>query len=611
VDIRFKSIRLKRFRSFLEETTVTFDDAGFGLYFLKGKNERSSTLGSNGAGKSTILDALVWCLFGRTVRGLKNPDVVPWTGKGATEVEVCVSVDNTDHTIKRTIGPNLLTINDQEVAQQHVDDLIQIPIEIVPYTLLMGQDQPLFFDKTAGEKLEVFSSTLNLDRWEKRSTHANELARQLEKEIEAKSLEVTLRKDELERAETTLADLKRDSEKWESSRSESIENSEKQQSQIRKRLEPLLKQRDTADLALDRAETELRASKVSDLVGEESRCARKESEASRELASAKRQVVSLQEMIASISDECCPTCQQPIKSKKMRDELAKNIEGQIAALGVKKLSETFALAQKAHHASVDALDIETKAMSKFKQAAESARDTLDTLSSQISSFEADIRSIDRLREQFEKQDNPYRDQIQKLRRHKDGLKAKLEADVDSVVAKTEYYERVRYWVKGFKDIKLYTLTEILQELEITTNGMLDEFGLSGWEIQYDIERENKSGGVTRGLNIVVLSPDNDKLVKWGVWSGGEAQRLKIIGSLALGAVLLNHLGISTNLTFFDEPTKGLSKEGVTNLVDLLADYAKDNKKNVWLIDHHVISSNRFALEVQVTKNGSGSCVQFE
>lgn len=606
MEIRFKSIRLKRFRSFLDETTLPLDDAGFGLYFLKGRNERSSTLGSNGAGKSSILDALVWCLFGKTVKGLKNPDIVPWTGKGSTEVEVTVQIDGTTHTIKRTVGPNLLSIDDKEVAQQHVDALIQIPIEIVPYTLLMGQDQPLFFDKTAGEKLEVFSSTLDLDRWEKRSSHASELSRQLEKEIESKVLEITLRNEEFQRTESSLVDLKRDSAEWEQKRAESIENSDKQKKALQKKLEPLVKQRDNADLALDSAETELRASKVSKLVAEESACARRVSESSRALNEAKRQIVSLESMLESISDECCPTCEQPIKSKKTRDELAKNIKGQITALNVNKLSSQLAAEIIAHEASTDALDAESKAMAVFKTASEKARDVLDTLISQVSDCESDIRAIDRIREQYENQDNPYRDQIQKLRRQKETLKIKLDEDQKSVTGKTEYYERVRYWVKGFKEIKLYTLTEILQELEITTNSMLDEFGLGGWEIQYDIERENKSGGVTRGLNIIVLSPDNNKAVKWGVWSGGEAQRLKIIGSAALSTVLLNHLGVSTNLTFFDEPTKGLSKEGVSNLVDLLADYARDSKKNVWLIDHHAIESARFVETTTVVKDKQGS-----
>jgi DNA repair exonuclease SbcCD ATPase subunit len=32
--------------------------------------------GDNGAGKSAMIDALVWCLFGTTLRGYENDEVV-------------------------------------------------------------------------------------------------------------------------------------------------------------------------------------------------------------------------------------------------------------------------------------------------------------------------------------------------------------------------------------------------------------------------------------------------------------------------------------------------------------------------------------------------------
>ena len=95
-------------------------------------------------------------------------------------------------------------------------------------------------------------------------------------------------------------------------------------------------------------------------------------------------------------------------------------------------------------------------------------------------------------------------------------------------------------------------------------------------------------------------------MKWEVWSGGVSQRLKIIGTEALGSVLLNHVGITSNLEMYDEPTESLSREGVSDLVDLLAQRAKDAQKDIWFVDHHVVESSRFNQVVTVTKDAGGS-----
>ena len=132
MQIEFESLSLKRFRSFQEEATLRFSGAGYGLYFLKGKNLVQKVLGANGSGKSSLPDALMWCLYGKTVQGLKNPDITPWTGKGTTVVEATIKIDQEIHRIKRTVNPNLLTIDGSEVGQEHVNKLIPIPLEVIP-----------------------------------------------------------------------------------------------------------------------------------------------------------------------------------------------------------------------------------------------------------------------------------------------------------------------------------------------------------------------------------------------------------------------------------------------------------------------------------------------
>ena len=606
--LRFVSISITRFRSFNETAVLHFDDVGSGLYFLKGKNKTNSALGSNGSGKSSTIDALLWCLYGKTVQGLKNPDITPWSGKGKTEVEVCIEIDKQKHVIKRTVGPNLLTIDGKEAGQEYVNKLIAIPFEIIPYTIILGQRQPLFFDLTASEKLKLFSEVLNLDRWEARSAHAAELVKSLENEISIKQSEIASLETSFKQASSDLNALKLQSAAWEAERASKLDTAAQSKIELQAKIDAVMNERDTADLKLDGALTELKAIKPSlDRLNAEERAL---SNSIAKLTSDHRQAATederLLDMLEAISDEKCPTCNQSLKSQKQRKDLEDNLTKQIEALELVDKREKLDVAIAQHKKILTALKAQDEAKEKFETDAEEARDILDRLLPKIANWEAEIKSINKEIAQDSDAGNPFTEQVQVLRRRKDQSKVTIEQGQKTITSKSEYCERVRFWIKGFKDVKLLLVEEVLQEMEITTNSMCEESGLVGWQLKYDVERENKSGNITKGINITVLSPANKNAVKWEVWSGGEAQRLRLIGTAALSSVLLNHVGVTTNIEIYDEPTVGLSKEGVQDLVELLAERAKSTKKSIFLIDHHAIESSKFIQTLLVTKDKSGS-----
>ena len=72
--MRFTEISIQNFLSFGEQQTIAL--AGQGLVAVFGQNNDSASADSNGAGKSTIMEALVWALWGDTIRGYKADEVV-------------------------------------------------------------------------------------------------------------------------------------------------------------------------------------------------------------------------------------------------------------------------------------------------------------------------------------------------------------------------------------------------------------------------------------------------------------------------------------------------------------------------------------------------------
>ena len=84
-------------------------------------NNNSTTLivGHNGAGKSTILDALCFALFNKPFREIKKEQLINSVNLGGTEVELEFRISANRYRIKRGIKPNIFEVylNDEMINQ--------------------------------------------------------------------------------------------------------------------------------------------------------------------------------------------------------------------------------------------------------------------------------------------------------------------------------------------------------------------------------------------------------------------------------------------------------------------------------------------------------------
>ncbi|MEZ6841391.1 AAA family ATPase [Acinetobacter baumannii] len=70
-----------KINNFLTIGEARLDLANRGLLLVQGENKDNSSADSNGSGKSSIVDALCWCLYGTTARDVTGDLVINKTAK--------------------------------------------------------------------------------------------------------------------------------------------------------------------------------------------------------------------------------------------------------------------------------------------------------------------------------------------------------------------------------------------------------------------------------------------------------------------------------------------------------------------------------------------------
>ena len=183
--ILFKKIRFKNFLSTGNQFTE----------FNLTKNTTTLIIGTNGAGKSTVLDALTFALFGKPFRKINKPQLPNTVNEKDCVAEVEFSIGSIDWKVIRGIKPNKFEIyrNDKlldqsasAVDQQKWLEQVVLKMNYKSFTqiVILGSSSFVpFMQLTAANRRDVIEDLLDIKIFSTMNTIIKEKLRQVKDEV--------------------------------------------------------------------------------------------------------------------------------------------------------------------------------------------------------------------------------------------------------------------------------------------------------------------------------------------------------------------------------------------------------------------------------------------
>jgi len=614
-----RSLTIQGFKSYSRKTKFAFSRKR-GLFLITGKNLMKPRLGGNAVGKSSLWDALLYCLYDKTARGLRGPSVKSWQCNENTSVSFTFRAGRKQFlTVRRTYKPNTLTLRKhgaqpERISQEQLERIIGCNYEAFLLTVLMGQFNKYFFDLTASQKLELFSSALNLNKWvdaAKRATQMASFKTQALLKLEGRQATHLAVVDELTRSivelKADIAEFRRTKQVHVDEIQEALDKDQAefdllriQEGKLSDKVNWVESKAEDYEKDLNRIEGERQ--KVKDAINQHREAVKA---CKRDMSQIDDKINDLQALKGD-----CPTCGQGLTKQAVAPTVKRwDVDWQFvetekvhALRGLRRAKEALAaLDDEANEADVT-LGLREDHLAKLRKRATGLRERRNALKAKIDWNTAQLGKVtqtdaDKLRARLRKAIN--------RRRIKKARALRVVRTCRKLTWKRSLLE---YWGKGFRQLRLWLIDRLLLKLQISVNSALVDLGLDDWTVSFDVQRETQAGTMSRGFHVFVKSPENETAVPWESWSGGETQRLRIAGAIGMAELIREQTQSNFDLDVFDEPTAFLSEEGIADLIDYFARRVKRTSRSTYLVDHRAFAHVGFDDRFIVTRDESGSSV---
>ena len=558
--IKIKDLTCKNFMSVGNQTqAVDFDKDNLTLVLGENLDQGGDDSGSrNGTGKTTIINALSYALYGTALTNIKRNNLINKTNSKGMLVTLHFEKNNVDYRIERGRSPNILKFyvdnqeqemtdesqGDSRKTQEYISDLLDMSHDMFKHIVALNTYTEPFLSMRTNDQRAIIEQLLGITILSEKADALKEQTRYTKDAIQEETLKINAIQSANEKIGGTITSLQNTQRAWLSKKSQDVSKLQKgidelEHLDIDEELELHEKlsnwsQHNNAILALKKELSTLEPA----------------------LQRADRTVVKAKKDIADLEDATCYTCGQELhadkkaeietrKTKEYEDAIAYQTEITVKVKDVMKALE-------------DIGEINGKPRTFYDSAKEAYdhRTNVDSLKQALTSKE--------------QESDPYQAQIDEL-----NSSAIQEVNWGAVNELTSFKEHQDFLLKLLTNKDSFIRKKIIDQNLMYLNNRLTYY-LDKLGLPHQVVFQNDLA-----VEITQLGQDLD----FDNLSRGERNRLILGMSFAFRDVW-ESLYQKINLLFIDELIdSGMDTAGVESSLSVLKKMGREGDKNVYLISH--------------------------
>ena len=530
----------------------------------------------NGTGKTTIINALSYALYGQALSNIRKDNLVNKTNGKGMLVSLDFIVGNQEYKIERGRKPNVLRFyvnnKEQEITddaqgdsretQDAIETTLGLSHDMFKHILALNTYTEPFLSLKANDQRTIIEQLLGITMLSERADKIKEHNRATKEGITQEEFRIRAVQEANKRIEEQITALKRRQILWVTKHGEDI-------AELEKALKALQNIQIEVEIQAhkDHKEWDQKRKDINEL---SSQISRVKLDISRE----EKLVAKISAEIATLENHECHTCGQPFHDSKHQQVMEEKQTDLDAARESGTIHSTLLSELEIAHNSLGTLGKPPTMFYDKESDAVHHQTTLSNLEKQIADKAQEV--------------DPYGEQIEEMQQQ-----ALQEVAYDTLNELTRLQEHQEFLLKLLTSKDSFIRKKIIEQNLSYLNARLTHY-LDRVGLPHTVVFQND---LTVSIEELGRELDFDNL------SRGERNRLILSMSWAFRDVF-ESLYQPINLLFIDEMIdNGLDTQGVENALALLKHMSRERHKSIWLVSHRDELSGRVENILKVVKEG--------